>query len=457
VTLLTSPSRRAQGAFEFIFLLGIVILLSTLALSVVQGALEEEQQRRANVLVQEFYDRVRSEFSLAGQATEEYARTFRVNPAAGGFPVRVSFGDSPTNRTDEIVISYRGNEKLFFLPEPVTYTDSGQQLDLSEEIRVVRTCGLQTCSLSVQQSTNAGERLGAYNAPPAWNQGRALQKFGSIVYAAYQDAWAVFDVSKKDRPLPLFNYTGGGEYGNAVLVGNDLLVADTGGGAVGVWDVSAGFDAPVSVQNVSTPSPKHLVRVGSTVYVITPSLVAAGQKDAGSWQVSSFAGGTSLLSDATYVDGYLFVASTDSSNPALKVYDVRNPYDISLNNTVTFPSAPANEVRSVESRGEIIYVVMDGEIRTLRASGPSLTAVDQLGPTGEAYSESFLRGNTLFVALQGSDPGVEQYSVDASGVSLSDSYAEDNPEDVVADKGYAYTTGSVGPDYSLNVYQTAQE
>lgn len=409
------------------------------------------------MLVQEFYDRVRSEFSLAGQATEEYARTFRVNPAAGGFPVRVSFGDSTTNRTDELIISYRGNEKLFFLPEEVSYADTGQQLDLSEEIRVVRTCGLETCALSVQQSSTAGDRVGTYNIPSAWNQGRALEKFGNYVYAGYQDAWAVFDVSTTESPRSVFNHTGGGEYGNAVLVGNDLLIADEGGGDVQVWDVSAGFDAPVSVQNVSTPTPKHLLRAGSTVYVITSSLVATGQKEAGSWQVSSFAGGISLLSDATYVDGYLFVASTDSSNPALKVYDVRNPYDITLNNTVTFPSASANRVRGVESRGETIYVVMDNEIRTLRVSGPTLTTVDRLEPTGAAYSESFLRGNTLFVALQGSDPGVEQYSVDASGVSLSDSYAEDNPEDIAADKGYAYTTGSVGPDYSLNVYQTAQE
>lgn len=406
-----SQSRKAQSAFEFLFLLLFVLFIATLVVVMLQQNLEREIDRLDRQVIQEFRNVWFSEIEEAATADGRYERDFSVEDAPRGFPVRVSFGADPENRSDEIVVGYKDLDFLFFLPAEVDYTGIGAETNLRDGVRIVRHCDT-SCRVYLFNGSDTA----------AGKQNKALDTISAGV-------GSIEELKRHDDTL-FAGGTGGFRVLNATDERGLTDTTDVGSGDANAASVHGGVAyLPVSnrvemlntstnnvINDISTPpSPAHLVVDYPYGYV------ANENGDLGVYWLENLSSPlrigstTSSVTDAdnaAYGRGAVYVAAGSSG---LAVYDVRDRMRPEHNQTLG-----SGDVRRVLYHDETLIAVRDANIELYDVSDPLNPVSAATVSTGSGRVDADLLGNTLYVAKGGN--GYEAWDVDFDDRSLTELY-----------------------------------
>jgi hypothetical protein len=364
--------RSGQSAVEFTFLLLFVLFIATLVVVLLQQNLDRELERLDRQIVQEFRNVWYEEIQQASSVNQEYSREFEVNSNPRGFPVISRFGDDPNNVTDELVISYKGYEFLFFLPTEVDYTNIGQNVSLSDGVRISRRCQNE-CRIFLYDDEQVSPGVdGAVLDTVDTNLGSTNSMHGEwpLLFASGNAKFSMVNISDPTNMSLTQNYSKSGAQFNKVSEYEDIVAAprSTAGGAVQLVNVSDP-GSPTEISDFSVPgNPQKVVFDYPYSYIIQES--PGGLSVYSLFNVSnptevstaSTRGGI----DAAYDNkGYVYAAT---GAPEIEVYNVTDRLDASHANT---KSLSLTSTRDVTYRDNHLYVVMDDDVAVYDVSDAS--------------------------------------------------------------------------------------
>ena len=104
--------RKGQSSLEFLILIGFALILVAGLLVIFQDQVSSMSSAREDVVVDQMFNLVLSEFDFAMVSRPVYNRTFFLPRSLGGFDYNVSIIDDV-----EVVLEYRGVEYVRFLEE----------------------------------------------------------------------------------------------------------------------------------------------------------------------------------------------------------------------------------------------------------------------------------------------------------------------------------------------------
>ena len=357
--------RNGQSAVEFTFLLIFVLFIATLVVVLLQQNLDREIEALDRQIVQEFRNVWYEEIEQARESTGGYSREFEVNSNPRGFPVISRFGDSPNNVTDELVISYKDYEFLFFLPTDVDYSGVGQNVSLSDGVKVSRRCQDQ-CEIFLYEDTRAPGGKG--NALDFLSTGLGSVDFltgdAPLLFASGQSKFSIVNISDPKKLSVTTNGTSsGGAQFEKVTSADDVAAAPRGAGnkidLVNISDPQNTNDIATIDSFPGGASPKIMVMDYPYGYVLTDQ-PGFHVFYLGNWsdpkEIDSLTSPTWAGIDGVYDQrGYVFTAA-DSAN--IGVYNVKDRFNVSYETTI---SSPSTTVKSVALRDDYLYAVQQGE------------------------------------------------------------------------------------------------
>ena len=103
-------NKKAQSALEFTILIGFSLILITAMLLIFQRNIETAERNREEIIVEQMFNLIMSEFDFAEMSRPVYDRTFYLPLELGGRGYSLDLRDGV-----EIVIDYMGRERVRFL------------------------------------------------------------------------------------------------------------------------------------------------------------------------------------------------------------------------------------------------------------------------------------------------------------------------------------------------------
>lgn len=110
--------RKGQNATEFVILAGFMILVFLLFFVVIQQKIIEATEEKNDAAAEQIMSIVTTEIKTAESVTDDYYRTFSVPSSLNGLPYNISIISGIAGST-EIVITYAGKERVYFLDQYV--------------------------------------------------------------------------------------------------------------------------------------------------------------------------------------------------------------------------------------------------------------------------------------------------------------------------------------------------
>ncbi len=105
---------KSQFALEFIILIAFMLLLFLGSFAVISSRILEAKEEENKQIAEKLANRVFDEINLAKSATDGYSRTFTILKKVKGSDYSIAIKDDR-----ELVVNYRGNEHIIFLPANV--------------------------------------------------------------------------------------------------------------------------------------------------------------------------------------------------------------------------------------------------------------------------------------------------------------------------------------------------
>lgn len=372
---IASPSpRKAQSAVEFTFLLVFVLFIATLVTVLLQQNLEREIERLDRQIVQEFRNVWYEEVQQAASATDGYNRFFDVQSNPRGFPVITRFGDSPNNVTDELIIEYKEFEFLFFLPTDVDYTGIGQNVSLSDGVRISRRC-YDECQVFLYDDEEVAPGVNKTLLDSVeTNLGSTNSLFGDwpLLYAAANAKFRIVNASDPSNMTFLANQSnsggGGAQYNKPTSYKNTVAAPKkTAGGSVQLVNVSDPSNPNEIIDyQVNGNNPYEMVFDYPFGYVVSENdglevISLLNMSEPSSLSYTSTGGGVAAAYDN---QGYVYAAT---NAPNLQVYDVIDRFNVSSETTIS----TSETTKDVAYRDNRLYVTMQGTLASYDVSDPT--------------------------------------------------------------------------------------
>ncbi len=376
--------RSGQSAVEFTFLLLFVLFIATLVVVLLQQNLDREIERLDRQIVQEFRNVWYEEIEQARESTQGYAREFEVNSNPRGFPVISRFGDAPNNVTDELVISYKDYEFLFFLPTDVDYSGVGQNVSLSDGVKVSRRCQEQ-CKIFLYEDRRAPGGKG--NALDSLSTGLGSVDFltgdAPLLFASGQSKFSLINISNpRNLSVTTNKTTTGGAKFEKITSTQDVAAAPRSAGdkidLVNVSDPRNANDISVINSFPGGVAPKVMVMDYPYGYVLTDQ-PGFHTFYLGNWsdptEIDRLTSTPHAGIDGVYDSrGYVFTASGSDD---IGVYNVKDRLNVSYETTI---SSPTTTVKSVALGDRYLYAVQQNEAVIYDVS--TVSSVSSVATTG---------------------------------------------------------------------------
>lgn len=109
---------KAQTSTEFVILTTFMLLVFLIFLTLIQTKMTESIKEKNDLLAQNVMDRVITEVRLAESVTEGYERIFTL-PAFFENGISYQIEIEPYSSLGEIIITYEGVEKIYFLDSQI--------------------------------------------------------------------------------------------------------------------------------------------------------------------------------------------------------------------------------------------------------------------------------------------------------------------------------------------------
>lgn len=103
--------KKSQGAFEFIILVGFVLLSFTVLFLVINENISDKSEERRNKAIKEFVLGVANEIDLASESTDGYYREFEI-------PSRIEGLEYEINLTEDM-ISFKSTNGKYAMAVPI--------------------------------------------------------------------------------------------------------------------------------------------------------------------------------------------------------------------------------------------------------------------------------------------------------------------------------------------------
>ena len=367
----TSRSTRSgQSAFEFLFLLLFVIFVASLVTVLLQQNLQREIEILDRQTIQEFRNVWYDEIQEASTVEEGYDRVFRVESNPRGFNLQTTFGADPSNVTDELLLSYKDLSTLFFLPATVDYSHLGQNVSLSDGVRISRRC-YDECQVFVFDGEDivAGVQGTEVSDANTVTNPRGLSGSWPYLVAGGSSGYDVFNTSNESDVTNI----GGGSWGtNDVSFYDDLAFLAGSGTAV----VNLSEDPSAIQTSFGTGTTTRFVQDYPYGYAVKDDGSLSSYWVGNLSQTVSLGSTTNpgaTINDAAYDPrGYVYAAG----DTAIHVYDVRD------RSSPQYVGGYGGGASSVSYRDRSLYAV----------SGSDLTAYSPSDPTSGLGSSETVGG-----------------------------------------------------------------
>jgi hypothetical protein len=136
-------NKKAQSALEFTILIGFSLILISSMLVVFQRNIENAEKNREDVIVEQMFNLVMSEFDFAEMSKPVYDRTFYLPLEIGGRGYDLNLEDNV-----EIVIDYMGQKRVMFL---TNNTQVYGKFNSSGKNNIIKLCTNCTLFLNLEQ------------------------------------------------------------------------------------------------------------------------------------------------------------------------------------------------------------------------------------------------------------------------------------------------------------------
>lgn len=423
--------RKAQSSIEFVFLLLFVLFIATLVVVLLQQNLDREIERLDRQIVQEFRNVWYEEIQQARESTEGYSRVFEVNSNPRGFPITSRLGDDPNNETDELVLSYKDYEFLFFLPTDVDYTDTGQNISLSEGVKVSRRCQ-EECKIFLYTNRTApgDQRRPLDNLDTGLGSINHLSADPPLVFAGGTAQFKIINATDPRNLTVVSNGTSspGAQFGTVTSYGDIAFLPREAGSKVNFVNYSDPSNPTTlseEINFVGSVNPKILIPDYPFGYLATdePALYTyslLNWSDVREIDKATPPSGSTGGEDAAYDPrGFIYTAP---GSPKIRVYDVQDRLNTAHNRS----KSTATSVNSVSYRDETLYAVLQDRALVYDASNTSdLTEIAQIStPIDPDGRQGTLWRDYWFIA-------------NGEGYDIFDVSDPSNPEQVFSYDGFS--------------------